>query len=85
MKAVGVSVSVGLLSLKDQDEPVVVGQKRDSRRPSVRLQLKSKRLFKERDRSWDISDLKIEMIEFHSEPPWAREYPAGRGTSPRRD
>ncbi|HTI77335.1 MAG TPA: hypothetical protein VL634_20210, partial [Mycobacterium sp.] len=78
-------VRIGFLSLKDQDEPVVVGQKRDSRRPSVRLQLKAKRLFEERDRMWDVSDLKIEMIEFHSEPPWARECPAGRGTSPRRD
>jgi hypothetical protein len=25
------------------------------------------------------------MIEFHGEPPWARECPVGRGTSPHRE
>jgi hypothetical protein len=52
MKAVGVSVCVRFLSLKDQDKPVVVAQKSDGRRPSVRLKLKSKRFFEERDRPW---------------------------------
>jgi hypothetical protein len=83
MKALWVSLASGLLALQYQHETIAVRKDRDRRRPAIRLKLESKRFFEKRDCPWDVSDLKVEMIEFHGEPFWARESALGRGTSPR--